>query len=761
MEQLQEAQSSFRVLEVQYNSLETTSQVQLQVHKQTRLKLDDCNAYIKKLKREAEELNGAYEAANQKAFVGEQYKDQLEELFEENRGLEGKLSELCDLPFIRDEPVEDAGRSDHIQELENEVDHYKHQADVLSKDIMSFETSAISMQEENRDLELNCSELQELIRQLQDEIDASAHQVTSLRHAANQTSPSPDHVTVYHSDGIGAKEPVVVAETDTIAKGGSINHFIDGEQCREGLHQAAKLDKLHGICMQRLQRIRILEEELDTKMSSVISQQPDKSSNDGSQDLENLDIASDENVLHLSIVKCTLDSRIIGGDAQTIAVMNVLNFESQASGFGTGSKPCYGLSASYKMKHCRFLVEEIMRRCARFEIYRLEEDASHHFLGSSMFQLKYLLNSSSGKHEYNLEIISSDSNTTIGDMLVSASLVRPLQALKRFRMDECATENFQTDSIWAGDNLKSPQLNELEVVLELKDVAATGTQIFIGYSFLGIFTEISYKNDLDQGFQDTKVFPIEMSSGFIAAMEEACIELCLSSSSGCHDRDQSSIEGEASTYMMGTGVATFGELTRDQDISKSVELISSQGTTIGRIEVKMKWLQKLHLNVETNECLNGETELLGYFMKEHKVDYILFLRFVDPPRQMYEHILQLRKHEAYLRQNLRLQGDVLCEQNFVKVIESLAERSIKRDEATDMFNYISSGDINEINANFFFHFFFSRQLQYIRTKLLSQKSTNSAARIARNLFKKSDTDAHGYVSEKVFLDILETLGVLF
>ena len=207
MEQLQEAQSSFRVLEVQYNSLETTSQVQLQVHKQTRLKLDDCNAYIKKLKREAEELNGAYEAANQKAFVGEQYKDQLEELFEENRGLEGKLSEFCDLPFIRDEPVEDAGRLDHIQELENEVDHYKHQADVLSKDIMSFETSAISMQEENRDLELNCSELQELIRQLQDEIDASAHQVTSLRHAANQTSPSPDHVTVYHSDGIGAKEP--------------------------------------------------------------------------------------------------------------------------------------------------------------------------------------------------------------------------------------------------------------------------------------------------------------------------------------------------------------------------------------------------------------------------------------------------------------------------------------------------------------------------------------------------------------------------
>ena len=63
--QVQEKTQNLRTMSVQYNSLEAKAELQLEVQKETRKKLEQCNSYILKLQNKLQVLHLAQETASQ------------------------------------------------------------------------------------------------------------------------------------------------------------------------------------------------------------------------------------------------------------------------------------------------------------------------------------------------------------------------------------------------------------------------------------------------------------------------------------------------------------------------------------------------------------------------------------------------------------------------------------------------------------------------------------------------------------------------
>ena len=576
---------------MQYNSLESTSQVQLQVHKQTRAKLEECNAYIRKLQSQVNELKCANETANQKAMNAEEQKEQIQELVEENRMLEEKLSKLCDLPFMQDDSTADDGRMEQIRELEGEIDHYKNQADVLSKDNFRYETNAVSLQENNRKLNLTCVELEARVEQLQDEIENIAEEDATLRNAFTQTLPeikSIDHAC----DEIDGRNYDEGNHVKNVSRdNGRVSDISNEEKgylpCSkkntERLDLIAKVDGLQLVSLQRLGRIRLLERQLNAKPTSddIPFDLPDA---------EVLKLDSDENLLRLSILRCELDAPSITNDAQTFIVIDLLNYESQASAIGIGREPSYQFDGSYKMKITLFMLEQ-MRCCgAIFEIYQLM-GSSFQLLGHSVFYLNGLLDSTIGQYQRTVQLVSANSNAIIGSMEISANLLSPLRELREVALQDVEASTCPNE--WT-------ELNRLEIRIEkMKDLDLTSrlsedAGIYIRYNVLGfqdtVTDDVSTDVAVIQGFQHTKIFPVRLTPGLMEIVKDSCIELSLYRGGAAGSEPYGDERREAND-LVGKGTVSLEALTRDQDTSSRVKISSPKGATVGYVVLRMKWLQ--------------------------------------------------------------------------------------------------------------------------------------------------------------------------
>lgn len=150
-------------MEVQYSTLHSTSQAQLHVHRETRMKLSQCNTYIKNLKMEVHDLGREKEA-------WEENKAQIKDLVEENLLLEEKVANLCELPFAQDDSSkgEDSNQIVQLQEMEKELTFYKNQIEVK-------EAKVGDLGEQNDALASRCIELQSIIDRLQHEEDSDCN----------------------------------------------------------------------------------------------------------------------------------------------------------------------------------------------------------------------------------------------------------------------------------------------------------------------------------------------------------------------------------------------------------------------------------------------------------------------------------------------------------------------------------------------------------------------------------------------------------
>ena len=804
--------------------------------------MDQCNAYISKLQEELQRWKEEYQVIKEDAVVGEGYREQYEELVVENRGLEEKLSNLCDLQFRSgigprnigedgDDEFEE-GRSDiergekerprisdlneiQVQELEQEVEHYKRQVEVLTNDIITYEANTVSLQGDKEELALDCAELGEQVCELREELDSNLIELKlkqiaiSSRNMSTQTSEDtancccikslcgesdiemiesknePQELQVRSNSKAGVNK--ILPSGENIVQTEENGNPANGDNNVARFHQIETIDKLQEISMQRLDRIRQLEMKLKLKAGPQ----------QGDYALDVVDeLGANENVLRLSIVKCAFDTThtLISEEAQTIVVMNVLNFESQASTVGIGLAPSYKLNASFKFQHSDFLMEELKRRSCSLEIYQVGGLSCIQFLGRSLFHFKDLCCDSSltlgdDKYKYDLDVVSCHSNESIGDMTISATLLRPLQ------VSGFPTDNIETGSCSDLHESGPLQLNEIEVRINtrmehvnhcIEEIWHDDSRgLYLEYVFLGFQNTFAVNHSSgggDSGVSDmnTKVFPIEITPGLIRAMSgtTSFLEFNLYSSKEEDDGNDRRSRYNGLGALLGTGKVNIDKLGKGQEISTLVNIVSTskKGLVIRSMDLQIRWLHQLRPIVNV-ECEKIEPEdlrqaVIEYFSNKanESVDYISFLRYVDPPPQMYKHITVINKHEDSLCHKLKsidTSNGIILEEEFSRAVESLSELIVRRDEAIDIFNYINTKNHTRNSGCRYddvFHFLFSRQLQHIRLKLHIQKRENMnatpTAQIARNLFKKVDYKMTGYIKEKEFLDILELLGLI-
>ena len=158
---MHEATSNLETITVQYNSLESNAQIQLAIQKETRLKLEQCNSYILKLQSEIQVLRVENETISQTARKTEEQKEQLRDLIEENRILEDKLAQLCDLPFLvqGEHSSVDPLLEQNLAETEIKNTEYKAMIQKLEDEIKRYEKIVSTMGDENSRLKMKYEDL--------------------------------------------------------------------------------------------------------------------------------------------------------------------------------------------------------------------------------------------------------------------------------------------------------------------------------------------------------------------------------------------------------------------------------------------------------------------------------------------------------------------------------------------------------------------------------------------------------------------------
>jgi uncharacterized small protein (DUF1192 family) len=351
------AQEAARVLKIEYDTLESTSRVQLQVHKKTRAKLEQCNDHIRKLQGEAYALESINNITRKESVSLDQYQEHVEELVEGNRRLEDKLANLCDLPFIQEEPVKDRYHLEELQDLENELDRCKHEMDVHSKANFCLEDNLDTLEKENTALLLASDDLRQQISCLDDEFARYRNSVSrkiNSCHAWSQTAVS---------DGYSVPEFPCSDDVDTSSMSSR----------RKRVILLSKMDVIQYASIRQItQTTSLLFEEhlapLDEKKDPLDVQITDQISSDWDGD-DPVDM-----MLIGSFSECHLNSPSIDKDTRSVLVMTFLNFEPLASNVATGPHPNYQLFISSKLKKQWFKPGYIEFVKIRFEVFTVSEN---------------------------------------------------------------------------------------------------------------------------------------------------------------------------------------------------------------------------------------------------------------------------------------------------------------------------------------------------------------------------------------------------
>ena len=342
-QELNETMENLRTMNVQYNNLETSAQVQLDVQKQTRLKLEQCNAYIVKLQNENQVLCAVNESAKRNERKVEEQKEHVQDLLEENKLLEDNLSKLCELQFVEDdEPA--VVSTDHI--LEEQV------IELEARDINN-QTKIKELTEDNDKLVGSISALEDKCYQLEigsDQLQAevSEFKQKQLHMEDEETQTDPIHQVRKNNQG-----------TQTLTLHVSSDNKLKSKFDRSS-QTYNELDFTLDHCLQVDSSIKyntMMEQSSKLDESShEVSTQMDKSSNNH-DDLTEGESSSDENkllggnVFEIVIKRAELYERFFSDEATTLVTLDYLDYKTMASNVVRGRFPNYEFSIKYDLSN--------------------------------------------------------------------------------------------------------------------------------------------------------------------------------------------------------------------------------------------------------------------------------------------------------------------------------------------------------------------------------------------------------------------------
>lgn len=193
LHKLKKAKSDMNTLQVQYIALESASEVQLELHQQTLEQLEECNLYILELKDSICRLNESHDKLKNMSISMDEHKEIMQELLQENKYLEDKLSTLCELPFLSvgeqdiralancsPHAIEIRQHQEQMEqrnhELENEIDQCKQQIELLSKTNFDLHEHTLLLEKENNELKSSLALSQGAVLAKGKNVNTTSHQ---------------------------------------------------------------------------------------------------------------------------------------------------------------------------------------------------------------------------------------------------------------------------------------------------------------------------------------------------------------------------------------------------------------------------------------------------------------------------------------------------------------------------------------------------------------------------------------------------------
>lgn len=384
--QLHDAMDNIKSMRIEYNSLEANAQLQLEIQRECRLKLEKCNSYIVKLQNELQVLRMEKEAAKQTARKAEEHKEQVQDLIEENKTLEDKLSKLCELAFVGQEDTVQSTNpliEEHLTALEEKNSEYREQIVKLTEDVERYEEMASSYRHENELLKMQCEELQ-------CKHDNLSHARRSMESKDTQTSINykltpptiQDEVTQTDETGLTQKEGKSI-QTDSFSTD-VIKKETTEKNAQKHQHQITAYDDL---C-------------------------PRKSFLDNQQA-----------TLEITINNASYDEQFLSSHDKTVILLDFLDFGTKASPQCLGRQPNYDFSVQYNLELENVKRSELDRAKIFMEIFRIDPPQHLEPLAMSSLDLIEIMNQDKGKCTcHNIALVSRESNLIVGQLVIYVKL---------------------------------------------------------------------------------------------------------------------------------------------------------------------------------------------------------------------------------------------------------------------------------------------------------------------------------------------------
>eukprot|EP00957_Ditylum_brightwellii_P209999 15364464-Ditylum_brightwellii.AAC.1 len=163
--ELEDANTKLHLYQTKYDRLESKANAQAELHAESLETLDKYNGQIFELRQKLQTVQLEKKQLEIKIMQHEECKEQIKELSEQNRYLEDQVTRLCEAPFS--EKASRAVNFVGFPEQEKNVDQCRNEVKILEANNRGLTEESNCLRIEKETLQRDCDELREHIKQLE------------------------------------------------------------------------------------------------------------------------------------------------------------------------------------------------------------------------------------------------------------------------------------------------------------------------------------------------------------------------------------------------------------------------------------------------------------------------------------------------------------------------------------------------------------------------------------------------------------------
>jgi hypothetical protein len=428
-----------------------------------------------------------------------------------------------------------------------------------------------------------------------------------------------------------------------------------------------KLEDYEALNVKRLQRINVLEAQLrqaryattkrggagppraprglEDDAASVASEST--AGNALLMELKSGELAADENLVEVWIVGMDLDDGLVSPGSSTFAVVDFLNFESQATQWLPGTKPEFDFATSYKVS-----VDDLFLRYLATESLDVEvceaQQADYELVAKCAVPLAPLLDSRPTLVVERCPLVAARSGRKCGTAHVEVRLALPVTELYQLFLDRHPAERQAIEKVMLAqlgadaspdespDDAAGKLVNEVEIVVH----SASGLRgraddakpsPYVHYQLLQFadsFTPVQ-RATADPTFEHVLSFPLATTAQALALLRTERLAFTV-----LDFVDEGDGGAGADDALVGSVEVSLGALADGESVFATLPLQSDTGRDAGTLRVAARW----KFDFKTARTTSGATltdEELDWILatfsprKDGQVDYLGFLHELD------------------------------------------------------------------------------------------------------------------------------------